>query len=148
MTSLREFLRRNPWQKLFSLLLATLVWATVRQYASRGGLQVPGPDAPTRLFANLPVRILTLATSLNTYQVDPGQITVVVRGRASTLSRLRAEDIEVYVNLTDLSETEPVRRPVHVNVAGVQVVLIAPEEVLIEPVPTADKAPETAPGAD
>ena len=141
--STREFFRHNRWQKLLSLLLAILIWFTVRQGLERGGGPPVVPEGNTRTFEHLPIRILTPASQLEHFQVSPAEVTVVLRGRRDALNRLRTQDVEVYVNLTDSSATNGLHRPVHVNAPGSQLGSVSPQEVLIERVSSSENPPKS-----
>jgi YbbR domain-containing protein len=143
--SLREFITYNPWQKGFSLLFAILIWFTVRQSVENNGGDPVVPEAYSRTFEHLPIRVLTLATDLEQSRVTPGEVTVVLRGRPEVLNRLRPQDVEVYVNLTEAPPSPSDRRPVHVNAPGAQLGSVSPQEVLIERVVPTHKSPRDNP---
>ncbi len=130
--SFREFTTYNRWQKIFSLFFAILIWANVRQGVERGGGAPVVPDAYSRTFEHLPIRVLTLASELDQFRVTPAEVTVVLRGRPDLLNRLRPQDVEVYVNLTDPAATQSTQVAVHVNAPGAQLGSVSPEQVLIE----------------
>jgi hypothetical protein len=139
--STREFLRHNRWQKLLSLLLAMLIWFTVKQGLERGGGFPVVPDGTTRPFDHLPIRVLAGPVP-EAVRVTPAEVTVVLRGRPDVLARLRPQDVDVYVTLADLPSTNAVRRAVRVNAPGCQVGSVSPEEVLIErPSPPDNRIP-------
>lgn len=129
---LRELVTHNPWQKFFSLLLAALIWSTVHF----GIGQDPRGEEPVgnhRSFQNLPITVLTTASDLTRYQVSPTRVSLTLRGDPYVLERIHPSELEVYVNLT---ENSPIRmkRRIHVNVPpGLQVLVLQPEEVQVEP---------------
>ena len=131
--SFREFTTYNRWQKIFSLIFAVLIWATVRQGVEKDGGAPVVPEGYSRTFENLPIRVLTLASELSQFRVNPSHVTVVLRGRPDVLNRLRAQDVEVYVNLAEVSPAD-----VHVNAPGAQLGSVSPQEVLIERVQIPD----------
>ena len=140
--SAREFLRHNRWQKLLSLLLAMLIWFTVKQGLERGGGLPVVPDGNTRPFEHVPVRVLTATASPAAFRVTPSEVTVVLRGRPDTLARLRPQDVEVYVNLADNPPTNASRRAVRVNAPGCQVGSVSPQVVTIDlPAPSDNRSP-------
>jgi YbbR domain-containing protein len=143
--SLREFVTYNRWQKAFSLLFAILIWFNVRQSVESNGGDPVVPEAYSRTFEHLPIRVLTLASDLEQVRVTPGEVTVVLRGRPEILNRLRPQDVEVYVNLTEEPLSPSDRRPVHVNAPGVQLGSVSPQEVLIERVVPSHKSPRENP---
>ncbi len=143
--SFREFTTYNRWQKIFSLFFAILIWANVRQGVERGGGAPVVPDAYSRTFEHLPIHVLTLASELDQYRVAPAEVTVVLRGRPDLLNRLRPQDVEVYVNLTDSTAVPLTHVAIHVNAPGAQLGSVSPEQVLIERILPADSRPRGNP---
>lgn len=130
---LRDLVTHNPWQKFFSLLLAALIWSTVHFGI---GQDPRGDDASgnRRSYQNLPITVLTTASDLTRYQVSPTMVNLILRGNPDALEQVRPSDLEVYVNLTENSPLRMKRR-IHVNVPpGLQVVVLQPEEVQVEPI--------------
>ena len=127
----RELLTHNRWQKVFSLLLASLIWLAVRP-GSGLSLRVEDPGLVERPFTDLPITVLTPAADLGRYRVAPDKITLVLRGDPAVIDRLKPAELEVYVNLV---EPGPDRftRIIHVHApAGTEVVTVSPAEVQIE----------------
>jgi YbbR domain-containing protein len=130
----RDFFVTNRWQKLFSLVLATLIWLTVRSGIELAPLiEDLGHDA--RQFERLPITVLTSATDLGHYRVEPERVTVVLRGDRLLLEQVQAAQLEVYVNLVEATGKLGTR-PVHVYApSGTEVVTVQPREVLVERLP-------------
>ena len=124
--SLRHFLTHHRWQKIFALLLATLIWFTVRQGVDRNS----GPAF--RTFSPVPIRVLTLASDLEQFRVSPSEVTVILRGKPDVLSMLSTRSIEAYVNLSDNVAAPGRKLGVQVNAGGAEVVSVSPGEVAIE----------------
>lgn len=133
--SLRHFLSHNRWQKLFALLLATLVWFTVRQGVDRNS----GPAY--RTFVGVPIRVLTLASDLDQFRVAPSEVTVMLRGKPDSLAQLTTRSVEAYVNLADPVATPGKALVVHVNAEGAEVVSVSPATVSIERIASAAPPP-------
>ena len=110
--SLRHFLTHHRWQKIFALLLATLIWFTVRQGVDRNS----GPAF--RTFSPVPIRVLTLASDLDQFRVSPSEVTVILRGKPDVLSMLSTRSIEAYVNLSDNVAAPGRKLGVQVNAGG------------------------------
>lgn len=138
--SFREFTTHNRWQKVLAFVFAILIWLTVRQGIDRRGGPPVVPDAYSRTFEHLPIRVLTLAADLDQFRVNPSEVTVVLRGRPEILEHLNPQEVEVYVNLADQVPQDSERRPVHVNAPGAQVGSVSPEEVTIERVTSPPQA--------
>ena len=127
---LKALFTYNRWQKIFSLLLASLIWFAVRTGIGLN-LRVDDVDRDDRRFVGLPITVLTTASDLGRYQVVPATTTLVLRGDPVVLKDLAPTDIEVYVNLV---EPGPGRstRPIHFHAPpGTEVVTINPVEVQI-----------------
>ena len=124
--SLHHFLVHNRWQKLFALLLATLIWFTVRQGVDRNS----GPAY--RTFTGVPIRVLTLASDLDQFRVTPAEVTVILRGKPDTLAQHSTRSVEAYVNLADHAGSPGSKVGVHVNAEGAEVVSVSPRDVAIE----------------
>lgn len=124
--SLHHFLAYNRWQKLFALLLATLIWFTVRQGVDRN----PGPAY--RTFTGVPIRVLTLASDLDQFRVTPAEVTVILRGKPDALAQHSTRSVEAYVNLADRAGSPGSKVGVHVHAEGAEVVSISPRDVAIE----------------
>lgn len=127
-----DILRRNLGWKLLSLLLATLVWFTVRT-GSHSGFRPS--DLATRQVKldNLPITVLTTASDTTGFMVTPRAISVEVRGDPATVDRLQPGDIAVYVNLVDVAEARSLRKRVQVHVPPeLKLVRIDPEFVEVE----------------
>jgi hypothetical protein len=119
MVPVRELILNNFWQKLFSLVLATLIWFTIDSAYLR---QVPLPASPFRAMETnnfrCPITIMTSAAARQSFKVDPSEVDVRVRGERGKVNLLRAEDIQVYVKLVNLDPNTPATEelvPVEVN---------------------------------
>ena len=133
--SLRHFLSHNRWQKSFALLLATLIWFTVRQGVDRNS----GPAY--RTFAGVPIRVLTLASDLDQFRVSPAEVTVMLRGKPDALAQLSTRSVEAYVNLADHVAIPGKSLGVHVNAEGAEVVSVSPASVSIERITNSPASP-------
>ncbi len=123
---LRQLLLEDFWWKVFSLVLAILVWLIVT-FAS----QKVVPSEP-RVFVNLPIRVLSSAEDVRHFQVSPSEVEVTVQGDARTLQNLQGKDIRAMVDLTGVAVAEDLRKPIEVSVpAGVTCLRVAPEEVRV-----------------
>ncbi len=131
---LKHLFTHNRWQKIFSLLLASLIWFAVHSGIALNG---PGPELGTeeRTFDGLPITVLTPAADLGHYEVSPATVSVKLRGDPTALVKARPQDLEVYVNLVEASESR-MTRSIHVYApADTQVLSVTPAEVQIERLP-------------
>jgi len=98
----------NFWLKLFSLVLATLIWFLISSnFPSAEPRANIGPLRPSasKDFRR-PVVVMMSARNVQAFQVDPSEVSVKVLGEQSVLDKLREDDIEVYVNLMNVQNPE------------------------------------------
>jgi hypothetical protein len=123
---LRHLFLEDFWWKLFSLVLAVLVWLIVT-FASHK----EAPSEP-RVFANLPIRVLSAAEDVRHFKVNPNEVEITVQGDAKTLQNLQGKDIRAMVDLTGVAVAEDLRKPIEVSVpARVTCLRVVPEEVKV-----------------
>ena len=138
--SLRDSILNNFWLKVFSLLLATLIWFAVHSNLQLEARFPLGPLHPpqTRDF-QLPVSFLASPSQTHAYRLVPPQVTVKLHGDETTLKRITAHDIQAYVRLT----SAPVSKGwflVEVNgPRGIEIQQVLPTRVYLEPVGPPDK---------
>jgi YbbR domain-containing protein len=127
-TFLRNLVLEDFWLKLFSLMLAVLLWITVT-VASRKDTGADQRVPPKML---LPVAILAAAEDVHSFRVSPGEVMVTLQGNPKTLQNLQTNDIRVFVDLTGVAAARDLRKRVEVSVpAGVTTLRVKPEEVQI-----------------
>jgi hypothetical protein len=133
----RDFFIINRWQKLFALFLAGLIWLAVRSGIALAPAQGEiGHDI--RQFDHVPLAVLNWVSNETRFRLEPTQVSLVLRGDPSVLENVRADQLEVFVNLI---ENPPGKgtRPIHVYVpAGTELVSVRPREVLVDRLPTSD----------
>jgi len=137
----RDLIWYNFWWKAASLVLALLVWSTVRY----GDFSVDARERTgeaTRRFDRVPVRVLTDAADLYQYRVVPNTVTVVIRGNPVALARLSERELDVFVNLRDIESAGSLRMRIQAYPpAGLRVDVVAPHDALVEKVPNSDQFP-------
>src|SRR5213593_3032440 len=117
---LRSLILNHFWLKLFSLILATLIWLAVRANLSNASAEF------VRTFVNRPILVLTDNAQHTAVAVNPDHATVTVRGPASLMQFIKDEDIHVFVRLGE-KRLLMGDLPVHVHVpAGASVALVTP----------------------
>src|SRR5436190_7810844 len=98
-----RYITENLWLKVFSLVLATLIWYVIHSnFQTAGAKSVTNPFQATdkRNFVR-PIVLMTSANNRQAFQVDPTEVTVQVRGEVSVLQKLTPDDIQVYVKLLE-----------------------------------------------
>lgn len=135
--SLRSLIFDHIWLKLFSLVLATLIWLAIRSnlVTAEGQQARQALGEPTvRKLARLPVFLLQDSTGHLPVLVEPAFVDVAVRGSDFRLAELRASDLHVFVRLTEGRTAGSF--PVEVRAPnGVTVFLVTPANVQIKPAP-------------
>jgi YbbR domain-containing protein len=124
---LRHLFLDDFWLKLFSLVLAVVVWLIVTFASQKEAGTTP------RVFYNLPVTILSSAEDVRNFRVSPKEVVVTVEGDAKAVQNLRSRDIRALVDLTGVAAARDLRKRVEVSVpAGVTFISVAPEEVQVD----------------
>src|SRR2546426_12824800 len=119
--SLRALVFNHPWLKLFSLILATLVWLAVW-----AGLPKKSGIESTRIFVGRPIQVLAASPDHPRVVLSPDHATVTVRGPEELIQGMKEEDVDAFVRLPDKRGISgPVPLQVHVP-AGASVTAVAP----------------------
>ena len=124
------FIKDAGW-KFFSLVLAVFLWVTIKTVSddpSRGGNPLTKSDEHT--FTHLPVLVVSTASDVRAFKVDPAFVEVTVSGRPDVVNALTEKDIHVTVDLTDIEAARGLRKRVDVATPpGVTFVEASPAEV-------------------
>jgi hypothetical protein len=135
--SFRALIQHNFWLKLFSLLLATLIWFAIHFWIDSGN---PQPQSPiinplTREFFRLPVRVLTQPGDARVFKVEPDQVIVTITGEAAVIRDLSAKSIFVYVDLSNIRSVRETNQQVKLDIPkGVTLMDVVPRAVNVEQV--------------
>src|SRR6185503_3029412 len=86
---LRSLFLDHIWLKIFSLILATLIWLTIHANLDRDTREV------ARRFDQVTVGLLTDPTERRIFVLDPAQVSVTVKGPKAVIDGLG--DIHAYV---------------------------------------------------
>ena len=89
--SARSFIFDHVWLKLFSLILATLIWMAVHTNLAD---DPAAARKSTRQFLDHPILLLTETAGRRAYRLEPARANVFVQGRADLLNMLKDEDIQ------------------------------------------------------
>lgn len=127
---LRALILDHFWLKLFSLVLATLIWLSVRANVASSGTEV------ARTFVNRPILILSDTAEHTALVVNPSNATVSVRGPAALIQELTVQDIHVFIRMNDPRQPGG-ELPIHAHVPfGATVALITPATAIVRPAGT------------
>ena len=131
----RDYILDRFWLKLFSFILATLIWFTVQSNVQTDFRLATNPfrTKETRVISR-PVRLVTLPTTNRRFKIERFEVSITIRGSPAALDQLNPGDIEAQVNLTDASDSAASYSVVARNVPRtIQVLEISPPMVMVEP---------------
>ena len=135
--ALRDFILNRFWLKLFSFILATLIWFTVDSNQNEARVKFnPFSASEARTYTRT-VRQVTHPMNRKLFQISPLEVTITVRGNPAALDRIELSDIQPYVILTDPIATKG-EYPVRIKDVprNLQVESYSPQRVLVEPLQT------------
>ena len=131
----RDYILDRFWLKLFSFILATLIWFTVQSKTQTPFRFATNPfrTKETREISR-PVRLLLLPTTRRFFKPEPVEVRVTIRGNPAVLDRLNPGEIDAQVNLTDATDSAASYRVKAENIPpGIEVIEIVPAMVMVEP---------------
>ncbi len=127
MNFLRYLLTNNFSWKVLSVGLAFVIWLTVKTTSAEQG-------QTERIYLALPLQIVSSTADVRTHSIDPGNVTVTVKGRTEVVNRLAEREIHCFVDVTSTETTQNFRRYVEVAVpSGITVVRVEPADVVVTP---------------
>jgi hypothetical protein len=102
---LRSLFVEHFWLKLFSVLLATLVWMAVNANIDRQTISrdFDARETTTNYIAR-PILILTDSGAHAPVKVDPPTVDIAVRGRVTEIGRLDPLDIRAFVRIPERAD--------------------------------------------
>lgn len=137
---LRNIFFRDFWLKLFSLVLATLIWLIVYLFAIK---QDVAPSAALRnanvrehSLEQVPVLVVSSAADVRNFKVNPSSVTVKVRGDRKDIDALKSTDIHAIVDLTGIESATDLTKKISVTVpANITFISAEPDsvEVIVPP---------------
>lgn len=135
--SLRAFIQHNFWLKLFSLLLATLIWFAIHFWVESGNRQPANPitNPIARQLFRLPVNVLTKPGDDRVFKVDPKEISVSITGEAAVVRDVTSKNIFVYVDVANIRSARETNQQVKVDVPKEIIAEVVPRTVNVEIVP-------------
>jgi len=138
---LRSLFVEHFWLKLFSLLLATLVWLAVdANVALQTGPEFDARDTTTNFVAR-PIHIMTDSGAHPPVKVDPPTADIAVRGHPAIIGRLDPGDIRAFVRIDERADFDRTV-PVYVQLPKeASLVMISPIVVRVRPLPAKSDSP-------
>ena len=131
---LRTLLLHDFWLKLFSLVLAILIWLTISFAIGRGvspTTTLTSANSKEQTYYNIPVYLMSTAADVRDFKVSPNVVAVKVRGESRRLKDLQAKEIRALIDLSGI-EAAPRGLAKRIEVttpAGITFVQVIPDEV-------------------
>lgn len=132
--SARDAILNNFWLKLFSLVLATMIWFAIfsAQNSPRGERPLLGNISVN--LREVPITVMKSAGDLRGFRVEPRTVDVTLNGPLTKAQALTPSHLEVFINLTDVSDTVGLTKKIIVHAPPeFTVVKVSPAEVRIIP---------------
>ena len=127
----RDVITKDAGWKVFSLALAVIIWLTIRPFSdetNRGGNLLA--TWSTRSFTNLPVVVMSSASDVGEFRVEPSAVLVTVSGRPEVVAALTEREIHVTVDLTEIESARSLRKRIDVATPpGVTFIRATPSQV-------------------
>ena len=130
----RAYLLSNLGLKIFALLLATLIWFSVRIKIDHA-IHPPSAlnTAAKRTLPEQPVRVLTDPARAGLWQLEPARVAVTVSGDLTLLGKLDPGDVQVFVQPVEFPNTDGATNKVQVlTPPGVTLLQVAPLHVRLQ----------------
>jgi hypothetical protein len=133
-----QFITKDLRWKLLSLGLAIVIWSAVYNVtdSKNAGLENPLKPWDTRTFPSLPVLVVSSASDVREFRVEPERVSVTVKGPQEIIAAIVDKEFEAHVDLTDIESARSLRKRVTVSLPpGVALVRVEPldVEVVIPP---------------
>lgn len=133
-TFLRDFIFKDFGLKFVSLALAALLYFTVF-FAIRNeapALSSLTLDTDTLVLPRVPVSVLSSASDVLDFKVDPEVVAVTIQGDSKKLAGLRSTEIRAWLDLTGVQAAAGLRKHVEISTPPrVTYVRVQPPEVLV-----------------
>jgi len=127
---MRKWIAEDFKWKIFSLILAVVVWLIVNRI--RSGTVATGLLAVSNTFTNVPVQVVSANADVNNARVAPASISVTVSGAPGVIAVLQTNQLRAIVDLTGIDAAHDLKQPVNVMPPPfVTILKIAPPDVTI-----------------
>jgi len=125
-----DWFTKDIWWKLFSLILGIVLWLTVYKIREEPAVPAAALAGVPLTYGGLPVLVVSAASDVRDFRVQPGTVTVKVSGPAEVMAVLQANQIHPVVDLTGVVAGSDRKRRVEVTTPpGVTLVSVVPAEV-------------------
>jgi YbbR domain-containing protein len=134
---MRDWLTKDIGWKIFSVILALVIWLTVHKIYEEPGAATA--RARENTYGDLPVLVVSESADVHDFRVAPATVSVTVSGSPEAMSTLQANEIRATVDLTAGKE---LRRKVEISTPpNVTLVSINPSRVTVVLPPPKIKTP-------
>jgi YbbR domain-containing protein len=129
---MRDWLTKDFWWKLFSVILAVIIWLTVHKIYEEPGTFAAPAAGSTFTYDNLPVTIVSATADVHDFRIAPTTVKVTVSGPAEIMNALQIGQVRAWVNLTDTNLARDSQLPVEISApTKVTVTSVDPPSVLV-----------------
>ena len=129
---MRDWITKDFWWKLFSVILAVIIWLTVHKIYEDPRAAAAAAGGRPVTYDHLPVLIVSAMSDVREFRVLPGTVTVKVGGPPGVMAVVQANQIHPVVDLTGIAAGRNVKRRVEVSAPpGVTLVSVDPPEVTV-----------------
>jgi YbbR domain-containing protein len=133
--SLRRLIQENFGLKLFSLVLAVLIWFFIKYEGDVAFGRTPFTNFVSEDYSRIPIFVLTQPGDARVFKISPEMVDITVTAESAVLRRFYRRDFKVYLDLTNIRDGEPPSQELRVHVPpGVTVLNVLPRAVTVEQV--------------
>lgn len=114
---MQKLIFHNFWLKLFSLLLAGMIWYAVFSIQDKPKA-VPGFNVGVQKkeFDQIPVVILKSPSDTAVYKISPNAVNVTITGKPAQVESLTPADVRVFIDLSDMRTGSRMKKSYQVSV--------------------------------
>ena len=95
---MRDWLTKDIGWKIFSVILALVIWLTVHKIYEEPGATTA--RARENTYGDLPVLVVSESADVRDFRVAPATVSVTVSGPPEAMSTLQANEIRATVDVT------------------------------------------------
>lgn len=134
--STRDAILQNFWLKLFSLVLATMIWFAIFSAQKSPRWDWQRFDYTTVELKHVPVTVMKSARDLRSFRIEPATVDITLQGPRSKAPVLTPADLEVFINLSEATDTVGPTKNILVHAPpDFTVVKVSPAKAHISPAP-------------
>jgi CDP-glycerol glycerophosphotransferase (TagB/SpsB family) len=128
--TLRHLILHNFWLKLFSIVMATVIWLGIH-YSIHEEMNIN--QSLRSEYIRVPVSIKTTVGDKRVFRITPDEVVVTAVGEDDALLRATRKDIRVNLDLTDFNATQPTSKQLMAEAPpDIKVLAISPPSVEVQ----------------